>query len=106
MYVILSPIQIKREHREEFMKAIVEDAQMSVKNEPGCLRFDIVQDANHMDRVWLYEVYKDKAAFDAHLQAPHFKKVGPILEKARDQGPAGAGRGSYTIWPSDKDWKK
>ena len=42
---------------------------------------DVIQDANHMDRVWLYEVYKDKAAFDAHVQTPHFKKVAPVLEK-------------------------
>ncbi|SVB32907.1 uncharacterized protein METZ01_LOCUS185761, partial [marine metagenome] len=55
MYVILSPFQIKREHRAEFIESIIEDAKSSVANEEGCLRFDVIQDANHMDRVWLYE---------------------------------------------------
>ena len=105
MYVILSPVQIKRDHREEFIKAIVEDARDSVKKEPGCLRFDVIQDVSHMDRIWLYEVYKDEASFQAHLQTPHLKKLMGIMSKARDQGPAGAGRGSYNIWPTDEAWK-
>ena len=75
MYVILSPFQIKREHRDEFIASIIEDAKSSVENETGCLRFDVIQDANHMDRVWLYEVYKDETAFNEHKSSPHFKKV-------------------------------
>ena len=101
MYVILSPFQIKREHRDEFNASIIEDAKSSVENETGCLRFDVIQDANHMDRVWLYEVYKDETAFNEHKSSPHFKKVSPILAKARDQGPPGAGMGSTIIWSSD-----
>lgn len=105
MYVIVAPIQVKRQHREEFVKGIIEDAQESVKKEPGCLRFDVIQDASHMDRFWLYEVYKDEAAFKAHMQTPHLKKFMEVMKVSRDQGPAGAGRGSYNIWPTDKEWK-
>ena len=101
MYVILSPFQIKREHREEFIASIIEDAKSSVENEIGCLRFDVIHDSNHMDRVWLYEVYTDENAFNAHKSSAHFKKVSPILTKARDQGPPGAGMGSTIIWSSD-----
>ena len=101
MYVILSPFQIKREHRDEFIESIIEDAKSSVANEEGCLRFDVIQDSNHMDRVWLYEVYKNETAFNAHKASIHFKKVSPVLAKARDQGPPGAGMGSSIIWSSD-----
>ena len=87
------------------MKAIVEDARDSVEKEPGCLRFDVIQDASHMDRIWLYEVYVDEGAFQAHLQTPHLKKLMGVMNKARDQGPMGAGRGSYNIWPTDEKWK-
>ena len=50
------------------------DAQGSVQNEPGCLRFDVIQDSADPNRIWLYEVYVDQAAFKAHLQTPHFIK--------------------------------
>ena len=53
---------------------MLENAQRSVNDEPGCLKFDVVQDANDEDRIWLYEVYKDEAAFQAHTQTPHFIK--------------------------------
>jgi autoinducer 2-degrading protein len=105
MYVILSPIQIKRDYRDEFIEAIKEDARDSVAKEKGCLRFDVIQDASHMDRFWLYEVYKDEAAFKVHMETPHLKKLLPLLDMARDQGPSGAGRGSSNIWPPDDAWK-
>ena len=105
MYVIVAPIQIKHDHKEEFVKAMIEDAKGSVENEPGCLRFDVIQDASHSDRIWLYEVYKDEEAFKSHLESPHLKMWMETTKDWRDQGPTGAGRGSYNIWPPDGGWK-
>jgi len=62
MYVIIAPIQVQEGHKGAFLEAVVEDARSSVNHEPGCLRFDVIQDANDPNRIWLYEVYKDEAA--------------------------------------------
>ncbi|MDE0186435.1 MAG: putative quinol monooxygenase [Candidatus Poribacteria bacterium] len=105
MYVIIAPIQIKDGHRDAFIEAMLDDAKGSMKNEPGCLRFDVIQDSGDPNRIWLYEVYVDEAAFEAHRQAPHFIKWRNTVEDWRDEGPKGAGLGSYNIWPSDSDWK-
>lgn len=72
MYVLLVSIQIKPVHRAAFIEAMLDDARGSVANEPGCLRFDVIQDHEDSNRLYLYEVYRDRAAFDAHLQTPHF----------------------------------
>ena len=56
-----------------FLEAARLDAQGSVGNEPGCHRFDILQDPDVPDRVYFYEVYEDEAAFAAHRDMPHFK---------------------------------
>jgi quinol monooxygenase YgiN len=56
-----------------FLDAARLDAQGSVGNEPGCHRFDILQDPDVPDRVYFYEVYEDEAAFAAHREMPHFK---------------------------------
>ena len=74
MYIIIAPIQIKDGYKERLMKEIIEDARSSVNKEPGCLRFDVIQDASDANRIWLYEVYKDAAASDAHTQMPHYIK--------------------------------
>ena len=105
MYIIIASIQIKEGHKAEFIEAMLDDAKGSVNDEPGCLRFDVVQDAEDPNRIWLYEVYKDEAAFQAHTQAPHFVKWRETVADWRDEGIQGAARGSNNIWPPDGEWK-
>ena len=105
MYVIIAPIQIKEGYREEFIEAMLDDAKGSVNDEPGCLRFDVIQDAGDPHRIWLYEVYKDEAAFQAHTQAPHFIKWRDSTQDLRVEGIQGAACGSTNIWPPDAEWK-
>ncbi len=105
MYVIVAPIQIKPGLKDGFIEAMIDDAKGSVSNEPGCLRFDVIQDANDPNRIWLYEVYKDEAAFQQHMEAPHFIKWRDTVKEWMDEAPEGAGYGAYSIWPRDEDWK-
>lgn len=106
MYVVIAPIQIKPEYREQFIKEMIEDARGSVNNEPGCLRFDIIQDGNDPNRIWLYEVYRDEAAFQEHLRQPHFIRWRDTTQDWRQETDLqGAGRGAYNIWPPDDQWK-
>ena len=53
MEALLVTIQIKPEHREEFMESMLDDARGSVENEPGCLRFDVVQSQEDPNRLLL-----------------------------------------------------
>ena len=80
------------------------NASGAVHDELGCLRFDVIQDANDENRIWVYEVYTDEAAFQAHTQAPHFLKFQAASEGWREEGGLhGAGRGAYNIWPPDNE---
>ena len=108
MYVIIAPIQIKEGYKERFIEEMIGDAVGSVRDEPGCIRFDVIQDAQDENRIWLYEVYVDEAAFEAHTQAPHFEKWRDATADWReDSGLQGAGRGASNIWPPDDhdQWK-
>ena len=105
MYVIINPIQVKPGYKDEFIRAMLDDARGSVNDEPGCVRFDVIQDAADTNRIWLYEVFKDEAAFQAHTRMPHLTKWRETAEGWYDVAPHGAARGSYNIWPSDQEWK-
>ena len=74
MIALLVTIQIKAEHRDAFMASMLDDARGSNNNEPGCLRFDVLQDNSDPYRIHLYEVYQDEAALEAHRHAPHYLK--------------------------------
>ena len=104
MYVIVAPLQIKEGHKAEFLKAMLGDAQGSINNEPDCLQFDVIQDGSDPNRIWLYEVYKDKSAFESHTKTLHFLKWKDTVKDWMEDRPTGAGAGSYNIWPPDENW--
>lgn len=73
-YVLHVELRARPERREQFLAAIRENATASVRDEPGCSRFDVVQDLADPDHFYLYEVYRDEAAFGEHRSAPHFRR--------------------------------
>ena len=72
-FVVLARFRVKPGTRDQFVALAQTDAAASVANEPGCHRFDVLVDREDESRVVLYEIYEDKAAFDAHLETPHLK---------------------------------
>lgn len=73
MYVIAVEFTIHPQQLAAFMPLLLENARVSRETEPGCRRFDVCRDPGRPERVFLYELYDDRAAFDAHLAAAHFK---------------------------------
>ena len=80
MYVLLLKTQLKPGTSEAFMDAMRVNAAASVRDEPGCLTFDVLRDRCDPDLLWLYEVYVDEAAFAAHMRTPHFLASRPLVE--------------------------
>lgn len=74
MYALWVSVKVKPEKREQFLAAIEDDSICSVRDEPGCVRFDVLQDQADPDRYYFYEVYRDEAGFQAHLQTPHLAR--------------------------------
>ena len=73
MYILMVRMAVKPDQVQDFIAASILDASGSVNNEPGCRRFDIIQDAEIPTKFAFTEVYNDEAAFEAHKVAPHFK---------------------------------
>ncbi|MGH7301541.1 MAG: putative quinol monooxygenase [Candidatus Rokuibacteriota bacterium] len=72
MYALLVTIKLKPEERERFLGAIEDDAICSERDEPGCLRFNVLQDLQDENVYYFYEVYQDQAALEAHRNTPHY----------------------------------
>jgi quinol monooxygenase YgiN len=73
LFAVVVDFHLKPGTRSQFRSLIDANADASVKNEPGCLQFDVLEPEGEGDRVMLYEIYASKAAFDAHLQTEHFR---------------------------------
>lgn len=73
MYVVTVEFVARPEHVEALRAAVTENARASREHEPGCKQFDVCVDATNRAVVFLYELYDDRAAFDAHLASAHFR---------------------------------
>ncbi|MCA9936505.1 MAG: antibiotic biosynthesis monooxygenase [Ardenticatenaceae bacterium] len=62
---------IKPELVEAYKAAILANARLTVQ-EPGIIRFDVLQDSEDPTHFCLMEVYRDAAARETHLQTAHF----------------------------------
>jgi (4S)-4-hydroxy-5-phosphonooxypentane-2,3-dione isomerase len=81
MKALVVSLRVKPEKRQAFLSAAEDDSTCSVRDEPGCVRFDVLEDGNDPNHFFFYEIYKDDAAIDAHRTMAHYAR----WEKARNE---------------------
>lgn len=99
MFALVVSVHVKPEKRDQFLAVIEDDAICSVRDEPGCVRFDVLQDNADPNHFFFYEVYHDEAAFQAHGQTPHLARWRQASEEVLSQ-PTSATR-CATVFPRD-----
>jgi quinol monooxygenase YgiN len=82
MHVVLVQVTVKPELLEEFTAAILHNARESVARDPGCVRFDVIQEYDDPGKWLFYEVYTDREAHAAHRRSAHFLAYGKVAETA------------------------
>ncbi|HLZ29628.1 MAG TPA: putative quinol monooxygenase [Chloroflexota bacterium] len=100
MLVNLVKVRIKPEKRQLFLQAIEHDALASERDEPGCLRFNVIRDTQDENVYFFYEVSVDQAALGAHRTMPHFEvwraAAAEALDGAAERTPC------ETVFPADR----
>ena len=81
MFSLVVQMEVRPGRREEFLSGMAANAEASVRDEPGCLRFDICSVDGDEHRFVLYELYTDAEAFTAHKAAPHFAHWRTVAEQ-------------------------
>jgi autoinducer 2-degrading protein len=103
MHVVCVHIHVKPEHRDAFIQITLENARNTIQ-EPGNLRFDVIQRVDDPNRFMLYEVYRDEAGMAAHKQTAHYARwaeaVGPWMAEPRQ------GIKHVNLFPeTEREWK-
>ena len=70
-FVLMVSFQVKPEHLGRFNQMIEVNARASVREEPGCLQFDVLHASDDPCKVTLYEVYESEEAFKLHTRMAH-----------------------------------
>jgi autoinducer 2-degrading protein len=79
-YVLIVDFEVKPGTVDEVIQLVSENAKNSVEKEPGCYQFDVLRTPDNPNRLFLYEVYENEAAFQAHGKTAHIEA---FLAKAR-----------------------
>ncbi|MGQ9697184.1 MAG: putative quinol monooxygenase [Armatimonadota bacterium] len=86
MYVVCVTVYVKPENVKDFVEATLENAR-NTRQEPGNVRFDVLQAVEPETQFFLYEVYRSPEDFAAHQQTPHYLKwketVAPWMAQPR-----------------------
>ncbi|WP_327318669.1 putative quinol monooxygenase [Streptomyces sp. NBC_01235] len=60
-----------REGTEDEVTRLLLEYAKKVREEEGNLAFDVYTKSSHPRAFWIFEVYRDEDAFQAHLKAPY-----------------------------------
>lgn len=79
MLVQLVNIRVRPGHRDAFVEAFRINCEGS-RREPGNLRFDLLCDPEDDHNFFVYEVFRDEAALEAHRQTDHYRRCVALIE--------------------------
>lgn len=70
--VILAELTATEGNYEALLEKMLQHSAAS-REEPGCIRFDLLAPRKGENRLAVYEIYRDQAAFDAHAGSERFQ---------------------------------
>jgi quinol monooxygenase YgiN len=73
-YCVLVEFDLHPGTKSQFLPLMRAQAANSLALEAGCQVFDIWTASDQPGKVFLYEVYDNRAAFDLHLASTHFRQ--------------------------------
>jgi quinol monooxygenase YgiN len=79
--VRIAELEIDPQQLDAYKAILAEEQEASVRLEPGVLMLHSVAITEAPTQIRLLEVYASRAAYEAHLKAPHFIKYKTATEK-------------------------
>lgn len=74
MMVRISEIEIDANYLEEYKAILKEEAEASVRLEPGVISIFPMYQKENPTQVRILEIYASREAYESHLKTPHFQK--------------------------------
>jgi quinol monooxygenase YgiN len=81
LMVRIAEIEVDPAQLDAYKAILAEEQEASVRLEPGVLMLHSMAIAGEPTQIRLLEVYRSRAAYEAHLEAPHFIKYKTSTEK-------------------------
>ena len=73
--IVVDPAQL-----DTYKAAVTEQIEAAIRLEPGVLALYSVSNKDNPNQITVFEIYRDREAYLAHLKAPHFLKYKATVE--------------------------
>ena len=80
-YVQVAEIEIDPVQLDGYRAAVQEQIDAAIRKEPGVLVLYAVSEKDNPTHVKVFEIYRDRSAYEAHLGSDHFKKYKTSVDK-------------------------
>lgn len=82
MLAVIVTVDVRSEKLEEFIDGIDLNSEASLRDEPGCLRFDVHRSVDVPHRFHFYELYTSIDAFEIdHRATPHYAQWREVVRR-------------------------
>jgi quinol monooxygenase YgiN len=80
-HIQIAEIEVDSAQLDSYKAAVKEQIDAAIRRESGVLVLYSVSRKDDPSHVTVFEIYRDREAYLAHLQAPHFLKYKATVEK-------------------------
>ena len=80
-YIQVAEIEVDPVQLDAYRAAVQEQIDAAIRKEPGVLVLYAVSETGNPIHVKVFEIYRDRSAYEAHLGSDHFKKYKATTEK-------------------------
>ncbi len=79
-YVQIATLEIYPAQVAAYRIAVADHAKAAIEKEPGVLALNAVANKDDPTRITVFEIYKDRSAYEGHLKAEHFLRYKATVE--------------------------
>ena len=80
-YIQVAEIEVDPAQLDEYRAAVQEQIDAAFGKEPGVMALYAVSEKDNLTHIRVFEIYRDRTAYEAHRGSDHFKKYKATVEK-------------------------
>ena len=85
MITQLNRFEAQKDKQIEAYAALKKMAEAVKANEPGCLMYAVTRGQVNALEIYVYEIYEDQPAFEAHRRTDHLRELQSSFDKFLDR---------------------
>lgn len=87
-HAVIVEWEVEEINVEKFVNLLTQLQTATLENESGCITYEILQNKAKPSQFFIYEVFENAAAYDAHIRSAHFKtlvssQIKPLIKQEK-----------------------